>query len=270
MTLVREVEQAIARIPGWQEATWVPLHGGLNNRTFKIDNGEKSAVLKIDDRTRDWPLNPRNVEARMQSRAHDAGLAAAVLYVDDRCYVTEYLQGKVWTSNNFAQTKHLQDLAAALRKLHSLPLTGQVFDAVSAARLYAKAAVNQDADILGRCLSQLRKGRPGTAMCFCHNDLVAANILSTPEIRFLDWEYAGDNDPLFDLATIVEHHELDEAQAETLLCAYDGGRIANRRTALEEQRSTYLALLWLWTCARSDQNPAALARITTRVLTRNF
>ena len=40
---------------------------------------------------------------------------------------------------------------------------------------------------------------PPRAPCCCHNDLVVGNIIAAPEIRFLDWEYACDNDPFFDL-----------------------------------------------------------------------
>ena len=53
--------------------------------------------------------------------------------------------------------------------------------------------------------------------------LVAGNIIATPAIRFLDWEYACDNDQFFDLATVVAHHDLSDDRADFLLNAYFDG-----------------------------------------------
>ena len=87
-------------------------------------------------------------------------------------------------------------------------------------------------------------------LCLCHNDLVAENIVDTGELMFLDWEYACDNDPLFDLATVVAQHELDEAQTDVLLSAYFDGAWRTGRPELERQVANYNALLWLWKAAR--------------------
>jgi thiamine kinase-like enzyme len=77
-----------------------------------------------------------------------------------------------------------------------------------------------------------------------------ANILNTPETRFLDWEYACDNDPFFDLATIVAHHDLSEAQRNTLLDAYFDGNGARWHEQLARQSDVYAALLYLWEQSR--------------------
>jgi thiamine kinase-like enzyme len=88
-------------------------------------------------------------------------------------------------------------------------------------------------------------------ICCCHNDLVAANIIATPELRFLDWEYACDNDPLFDFATVVAHHNLSSARMDYLLNAYFNGDGQRWREHLARQTKLYEALLWLWEAARS-------------------
>ena len=94
-------------------------------------------------------------------------------------------------------------------------------------------------------------------LCCCHNDLVAENIISAPEIRFLDWEYACDNDPLFDLAIVVAHHDLSERQAGVLLDAYFDGDGARWREQLDVQMRLYGALNWLW--AKACGGPAGKA-----------
>jgi thiamine kinase-like enzyme len=93
---------------------------------------------------------------------------------------------------------------------------------------------------------------PSRLSC-CHNDLVAENIIATPEIHFLDWEYACDNDPMFDLATIVAHHELSNKHADFLLDAYFDGDGADHRVRLDRYVSFYNALLWLWRKALAEE-----------------
>jgi thiamine kinase-like enzyme len=57
----------------------------------------------------------------------------------------------------------------------------------------------------------------------CHNDLLTANFMHDGErLRILDWEYAGQGDPYFDLANLASNNDLDEAGEERLLEAYSG------------------------------------------------
>ena len=86
---------------------------------------------------------------------------------------------------------------------------------------------------------------PGN-LSFCHNDLVPDNILDAGGIRFIDWEFACDNDPLFDLAAVVVHNELSTEQAALMLDAYFEGNGARWVDALAVQERLYDALVWLW------------------------
>jgi thiamine kinase len=238
------IEQVLARIPGWEDATVSVLDGGLTNRSYLLESGGRRAVLKADAEPRQAPLNKRPAEAEIQRAAAGAELANNVLYVDETTLLTEFVDGEVWTAEHFDDDERLGQLGERLRELHRLPMTGRRFDASTAAAQYAAAlpvtdAVREQVELI----ESLPRPRN---LCCCHNDLVAANIFSTPEIRFLDWEYACDNDPLFDLATIVAHHDLSERQADYLLDAYSGGDGDRWREQLNEQTGLYKALLWLW------------------------
>ena len=55
----------------------------------------------------------------------------------------------------------------------------------------------------------------------CHNDLNPWNILCTPQgWRTLDWETAGDNDPLFDVVNFCVGVDWDAAKMHTCLHAW--------------------------------------------------
>ena len=242
--------QALVSIPGWAAAALSELSGGLSNRTWRADKNGRSAVLKIDERPRGAPYNTRRQEAQCQSRAFEAGLATRVLFVDDTTYMTEYVAGTVWSPDCLDDDSNIEHLAMALRKLHSLPLTGRVFDATGAARDYARRIVNGDEPKIRDCLQAIEAAPLPPNLCFCHNDLVVENIVNTPETRFLDWEYACDNDPFFDLATVAAHHELSPAQRDVLLNAYFDGDGSRWREQLERRVVVYESLLYLWEQAR--------------------
>ena len=243
------IERVLSTIPGWENAVVSVLDGGLTNRSYLLELGDRRAVLKTDAAPRQAPLNERPAEAAIQRTAALAGLANDVLYVDETTLLTEFVDGEVWSAEYFDDDERLGQLGGRLRELHSLPRTGRRFDAPAAAAHYAavlpdSAAVREHVELIASL------PRPENLSC-CHNDLVAENIISTPEIRFLDWEYACDNDPLFDLATIVAHHDLSDGQADNLLDIYFDGDGGRWRHQFGEQMRLYRALLWLW-CAVSN------------------
>lgn len=241
---------ALRTIPGWEDASIEELPGGLTNRTWLVESEGRQAVLKIDDGPRAAPFSSREDEARVQSNAAAHGLAGKVLYANENVFLSEYVDGEVWSEYSLDDDANLEPLAKSLRKLHSLPLTGRTFDARQAARGYAARIKSADADITRDCL-QLVESMPRLQnLCCCHNDLVAENIIATPSVRFLDWEYACDNDPFFDLATLVAHHRMSEARAHYLLDAYFGGDGRHWRQHLATMARFYNALLWLWLQAR--------------------
>jgi thiamine kinase-like enzyme len=246
----RSPQAVLAGLPGWESASVVELSGGLSNHTWLVEAGQRKAVLKIDDQPRGAPYNTRRAEAQIQARAAAEGLANSVLYVTDTVYMTEYLEGRVWSPADLDDDDKLRRLALALRRLHSLPLTGRLFDAREAAQLYAKRIGDADPERLRHSLRIIEEMPAPQHLCCCHNDLVAGNIIATPEVRFLDWEYACDNDPFFDLATVAAHHNLTTSQRMTLLNAYFDGRGEQWRDQLDRQAEAYDALLYLWEQAR--------------------
>ena len=270
MTVTLSPEDVLAKIPGWEGAICTELSGGLTNKTWQVIVRDKKGVLKIDGDLRDVPFNTRCAEANIQNMAAKEGLAPNIILANDGFYFTEYVEGLVWERICLVKDGNLELVASALKRLHALPLTGRSFDASIAAKSYVERVTGLDDDVVGKCQAIISKMRLPQNLCCCHNDLVAENLITTPELMFLDWEYACDNDPFFDLATVVEHHELGDGEVTKLLDAYLGGDGQRWREHLEKQRKLYLALLCLWMGARPDSDPEVLQKIAVRLTTSYF
>lgn len=261
----RSPQDVLAEVHGWEGAVASELGGGLTNLTWLIEKGGQKAVLKIDAEVREAPYNTRPDEASIQSIAAEVGLANKVLFYDEQALLTEYMAGTVWEPGCLGRDDNIEMVAGALRRLHALPLTGRSFDSIVAARRYVARIENGNEDLVAHCTNIIETFRQPHNLCCCHNDLVAANIVTAPELKFLDWEYACDNDPFFDLATLVEHHELGEDIAFRLLDAYFDGDGERWRPKLQEQQELYLALYWLWLASRPGSSQAELDTVAGRI-----
>ncbi len=262
-----QAESVLIQVPGWQGATLRELFGGLTNRTWLVEKDGNRAVLKIDEEVRDAPHGSRVEEAAVQALAAATGLAGDVLYADDVTLMTEYVEGTVWESAALEQDDNIERVAVALRRLHALPLSGRAFSAAVAARRYAGRIEKRHEALVNRCVQVVESIPQTSDLRCCHNDLVAAKMIATPDIMFLDWEYACDNDPLFDLATVIEHHQLSDELAERLLDAYFDGNAGAWRGRLAGQQSLYRALYWLWLAARPDTTADELDEAGSRIET---
>ena len=246
MNDLQSPQDTLQTIPGWEQASWSGLDGGLTNRSWLVEANGRKAVLKVDASPRPPPFNTRRAEARIQRAAAAQGLANSVLFVADTVYLTEFVDGVVWTGEDLHSDNNIRALAAALQSLHGLPLSGRVFDPLAAASSYLPDIGDADPIVAERCMDTVRSTQKPQHLCCCHNDLVAENILLAQTLRFLDWEYAADNDPFFDLATVVAHHGLSHRQADLLLDTYFDGDGSRWRERLTEQEQLYEALYWLW------------------------
>jgi thiamine kinase-like enzyme len=86
--------------------------------------------------------------------------------------------------------------------------------------------------------------------------VVAANIVGTSSLKLLDWEYACDNDPYFDLASLVAYHDLGSKHVGMLLDSYAGGRNPEAKERLQLQLRIYDAIQWLWLAAKHVVDPS--------------
>lgn len=240
---------------------WQVLPGGLTNRNYKVDCGGQCFVLRLDDmHTASFGLD-RATEIKARDLASAAGLAARIVFADvDRgILLSEYLAGDVWRAEDLSDPAKLESLAELLHKVHALPSLGERFDPDKIAKRYVgHLAGSPDLYSFGQKCQQLLAGLPvDEVACCCHNDVIAENVVAADKLKLLDWEYACDNDPMFDLASLIAFHDLDAKASDTLCNAYAGGVDAVLRERLGNQIRLYDALQWLWIAVRQCISPDA-------------
>lgn len=160
----------------------------------------------------------------------------------------------------------VQRLARYLRGLHgALPRLGQRYDPLALGRRYlAQAqALGRIPDPLPMRLIDDFKWRPWT-LAACHNDLNPWNVLAGEDepARWytLDWEYAGDNDPLFDLIAMARGLRWPLADEDALIDHYYNGLPASHAPPARHRQQTrrlFLLREYAWALLQSAARHAA-------------
>lgn len=248
--------EALEMVPGWDAdlADVQELKGGLTNRTYHVRIEGTECVLRLDSEQSRLFQFDRKCELKILEAAGEAGLAPGVIYSnpDAGVLVTEYLPGRVWDESDLGTRDGLETLAALLRSVHALPACGQRVDTSAAARTYESFLEQRQGlhSFALRCVEIIDANPVRVDAVCCHNDIVAANVIESETHKLIDWEFACDNDPMFDLASAIGYHNLDMDCAGALLDAYTGGADGEARAQLDEQVRVYDAIQWLWLATR--------------------
>ncbi|MGE0622677.1 MAG: phosphotransferase [Pseudomonadales bacterium] len=206
-------------VPDWRAdevGDFEYLSGGYSNENYRFHRSGEAFVLRVPERVR--PFVNRTLEAAFYGGDHSVR-TAELIALDTRsgCLITRFEPGPLLADAKVSAS----EIAAYLRNLHdALPSSGRTYDPVRLVREYLAAGTPPDAI---RRLADSLEWRPGTVGP-CHNDLNPWNVLVSaagPWVT-LDWEWHGDNDPLFDLVTLHQSLGLDGASLEDLSAAYLG------------------------------------------------
>ncbi|MEO7386613.1 MAG: phosphotransferase [Gammaproteobacteria bacterium] len=195
------------------------------SRTSRVRQGDRQAVLRQDEAgARQLGLD-RVAERAILARVASAGLGPACLDADPArgLLLTEWLPGRAWTAADLRESDNLQQAAALLRRIHTLPPEGPLQDLAAAIHRYeVRAGVTDIADLARDQLTRCRQLESAPALCLCHNDPTPGNFIAGTgrPLRLIDWEYAGLCDPFFDLAVLASGAALTPAGQGILLAAY--------------------------------------------------
>jgi len=226
-----EIEK-IKNLPCWQQPVSVePLSGGMTNLNFKVQEDEKHFVVRLGD---DVPehLVWRENEGITSQVAADCGFSPRVIYREPGVLVIDYIEGKVFTEKDVRDPSTQKRLVNLLHRFHSempqrfngYPVLFWVFQVLRHYRNMLEqggSSYLKQVPELMAIAERLEIAVGPVDLVFGHNDLLPANFIDDGErIWLIDFDYAGFNSPLFDLANLASNSEYVEADEKIILEQY--------------------------------------------------
>jgi aminoglycoside phosphotransferase (APT) family kinase protein len=254
-----------------------PIGGGASGAlTYRVEAAGRTYMLRIE--TRRSPLrNPHQYDC--MRIASEAGIAPALRYLDANAGVAvmDFVRQRPlaeYPGGPSALARDLGALAARLQRAPAFPrvwdfpkVVERIFGFVRGSRLFAEGLLDPHAEAFARVRDAYRWD--ASALVSSHNDPNPQNILFDGERLWLvDWETAYLNDPLTDVAILVESFgqtpDLECALVETWLGG-EADRVLRARLALMRQlaRLYYAGLLLSIAASQPPATPEADLRAPT-------
>jgi thiamine kinase-like enzyme len=257
--------QVLARVPGMGDQAFVSsvLPGGLTNRNYRVSALDgRQMVVRLSSPQSSVLTIPRDDEASNARAAAAAGVAPGVLaYVPEfSALVIEWIEGRTFEAADLDDSATLRRVADTCRALHAGPRFASDFDMFALTRRYLDLVLSRGYPLpqgYTGFLAEVAAVQHAIQVCAeptvpCHNDLLPANIMAEADrLWFIDFEYAGNGDPYFELGNLCSEAHLGNDRLEELVAAYCGepspAKVARAR--LHALMSNYG---WtLWACIQS-------------------
>lgn len=200
---------------------------------YRVEAAGRAYVLKVA--APQEPLEGWRVRTDIQRAAADAGVAPRVVHVDEtrHAVVTELVADRSLVARFVDPATRAAAIGAALRRVHALPIPDgavardpRAFLATIWAGLAGFPLPAWVGDVV-RCALDESPPPSDRAPVLSHNDVNPSNLVYDGDrVLFLDWDTAGANDPLYDLAAVAVFLRLDDATSATLIAAHDQAPVA--------------------------------------------
>jgi thiamine kinase-like enzyme len=233
------------------------LPGGLTNTNYKVEVGGRSYVVRVSSKDAGLLAIDRENEYQNSVAAAEAGVGAGVVaYLPELgALVLDFIEGSTMSPEQLREGGRLREVAEVCRRLHACRPFRDDFNMFRVQERYVEIVQQRGLRLPERYLEFATKVRMiERAMAVrddgrvpCNNDLLAENFIWTGDrFRLIDYEYSGNNDPMFELGNIWSESNLSLAQLDELVAHYYGRPLANKvaRARLHGLMSKYGWTLW--------------------------
>lgn len=249
--------------------------GGLTNRNYLVQLGESQYVYRLaGEGTAE--LIKRTDEEACNRLAQEIGITADLIYFDGTTgtKVTAYVEDAQTMNPTLVKAaENLQAVAQTFQTLHQAEVESTVvFDVFEKIEEYEQLIPSDllwaDYESIKRQILRLetKLAQAEVAQVLCHNDPLCENFIrGAAGMVLVDWEYAGMNNALWDVADFIIEAELSSDE-EALFCAYYFGE---EPTATAQQgvliHKALIDFLWsLWGLQRTSCGANLLDYATKR------
>ncbi len=261
LTQVQNLLSDVLGVDGYKD---IARMGGLTNHTYHVtlDDGREYVVRIPGEGTEE--LIVRHDEEISTRLACDLGVDAELLYFGkDGSKVTVFIPNAVtMSSETLHEERHIRQMAEIYKKMHSCGAdTGVSFEVFDMAAGYEKIIADMNVPMFADYVENKGKvmrikaeidAAVNPQKVPCHNDPLCENwVEGDGRMYLIDWEYAGMNDGMWDVADVCIEAGFDEVHEEMLLKAY-----LDREPTVTDKKhfvaaKCYVDFLWtLWAKAR--------------------
>lgn len=209
------------------------MKSGMTNRSYSFCMDDKRYIIRIPGEGTDRLIN-RKQEHAVYNAISSLGISEDVYYFDPKTgiKIAAYLtDAHVCDSSNWEEVERC---LSALKKFHAQKLhVSHSFDLWERLAFYESLwngapSVYADYDKTKQAVLSLKSyidAQPKSIQ-LCHIDAVPDNFLfvtgkdGSEEIKLIDWEYAGMQDPHLDVAMFIVYAMYDRDSAEKLIDLY--------------------------------------------------
>jgi len=229
------IEEAISAIDDWRgkAVTFERLSGGLTNTNYKVTcDGIPYFVRVPGESTELLAVDRKNEHFNAQAAAESGVGPRIIMYLPQLdVMVLEFLEGRTMSNDSLSGPGMPQRVASALRRLHAgnrflsefnmFRLTDYYMGVCHERDIPIPAGYADRVPVVKRIESALSAHPLPTVPC--HNDLLAENYMEVGgQLRLIDYEYSGNNDPCFELGNTCQELQYSEQQQGEVCAAYFG------------------------------------------------
>lgn len=224
---------------------------GLTNKNYRVITEHYDVIVRIPH-SDSSNIVYRKHEALAHELIHKTNLNVNIIYFnpDDGLKIADYVPDLL-TFSEYKGQDRIKRTAHLMRRLHQLnQCIGVEFNPIDRYIKYRsniKFPMVHDSEA-ERIIQTLRNvNRPHT---LCHNDWVEGNICFTKDKDYLiDYEYAGDNDPFFDVMSFITENDLTENEKNEFIKEYFTQTPTQEDLNLLKVYEQFHNLLWCtWAC----------------------
>lgn len=238
--------------------------GGLTNRNYKVNTEVGDYVIRIPGNGTEQMIN--RVDEHICTRlANQIEIDSNLIYFDNKTgiKICQYIDNAVTMNNKLVRdTENIKAIAEIFKRLHTCGLTVPViFDVFikieeyeNILKEYSTNYFWDDYYTIKEQVYQLKDElkEMSLQLTMCHNDPLCENFIKGDKMYLVDWEYAGMNDPMWDLADFCIEAELTEHEERLFCYFYFGHEIDNNIERHILINKIFLDFLWgLWGKQRS-------------------
>jgi thiamine kinase-like enzyme len=229
------IEEIVEKIEDWKgkNVSIQPLSGGLTNTNYKVEVDGTPYFVRIPGESTEILAIDRHNEYFNSKAAAETGVAPKVLYYlpEFQAMVLEFIRGVTMSNESLNAPGMPAKITSAIKRLHAGPRFFSDFNMFRLTEYYLGICSERNIRIPEgyteriptiRQIEQSLSVKPLLTVP-CNNDLLAENYISEDgEIRIIDYEYSGNNDPCFELGNTCQELHYDESCIADVCRAYFG------------------------------------------------